>query len=157
MEIEPTLTPNINFSDSIIREQGSGKLTLVGTFQRFNVQQFPFQPAPFFVTVALANLRGKLQGFKMSVRLQHKSSGHVIFSPSSSFINLEQLQIGPRLEQVGSSAVPETHPPALEISPTARLEFFYGKEGDLVGWRRYKTKLLKELDVEPFGTSFDTS
>ena len=82
MEIEPTITPNINFSDGVIREQGTGKLTLVGTFQHFNVQQFPFQPAPFFVTVTVANLRGKLQGFKMAIRLQDKSSGYVVASSS---------------------------------------------------------------------------
>jgi hypothetical protein len=82
MEIEPTVISNINFSDGVIREQGSGKLTLVGTFHHFNVQQFPFQPAPFFVTVAFANLRGKLQGFKIAIRLEDKSSGLVIASAS---------------------------------------------------------------------------
>jgi hypothetical protein len=78
MEIEPTVVPNINFSDGVIREQGSGKLTLVGTFHHFNAPKFPFQPPPFFVTVALANLRGKLQGFKVAIRLEDKSSGQVV-------------------------------------------------------------------------------
>jgi hypothetical protein len=92
MEIEPTVIPNINFSDGVIREQGTGKLTLIGTFQHFNVQQFPFQPAPFFVTVALANLRGKLQGFKIAIRLQDKSSGHVVASTSGEIGSAAELK-----------------------------------------------------------------
>src|SRR4051812_27796774 len=82
MEIEPTLIPNINFSDGVIREQGTGKLTLIGTFQHFNVDKFPFQPPPFCVTIVLANLRGRLQGFKVAIRLQEKSSGYVVASSS---------------------------------------------------------------------------
>jgi hypothetical protein len=92
MEIEPTLPANINFSDGVIREEGTRKLTLVGTFQHFNVQQFPFQPAPFYVTVALANLRGKLQGFKLAIRLEDKSSGQVVASASGEIGSTAELK-----------------------------------------------------------------
>jgi hypothetical protein len=80
MELEPILTPNITFSDGIIREHGSNKLTLIGTFHQFTVQQFPFQPVPFFVTVCVSNLRGKLQNFKIAIRIEDKSSGYVVAS-----------------------------------------------------------------------------
>ena len=92
MEIEPTLPANINFSDAVVREEGTRKLTLIGTFQHFNVQQFPFQPAPFYVTVALANLRGKLQGFKIAIRLEEKSSGHVVASSSGEIGSTAELK-----------------------------------------------------------------
>ena len=92
MEIEPTLPANINFSDGVLREEGTRKLTLIGTFQHFNVQQFPFQPAPFYVTVALANLRGKLQGFKITIRLEDKSSGHVVASASGEIGSTAELK-----------------------------------------------------------------
>jgi hypothetical protein len=80
MEIEPVLTSNVNFSDGVIREEVSGKLTLVGTFDHFNANQFPFQAPPFFVTVALANFRGKLDGYKIALRIEEKSSGLVVAS-----------------------------------------------------------------------------
>lgn len=80
MEIEPIVTPNIIFSDGVIREEGSGKFTLVGTFDQFNAPQLPFQPFPFFVTVSLSNFRGELKSYKIAVRLEEKSSGHVVAS-----------------------------------------------------------------------------
>ncbi len=80
MEIEPTITPNITFSDGVIREHGSNKLTLIGTFHQFTAPRFPFQPLPFFVTICLSNLRGKLDHYKTAIRIEEKSSGFVVAS-----------------------------------------------------------------------------
>src|ERR1700694_4333023 len=80
MEIEPTIPPNVIFSDGLIREERTGKFTLIGTFHHFNPTGFPFQSPPFFVTVSLSNFRGKLDQFKIAIRIEDKSSGHVVFS-----------------------------------------------------------------------------
>lgn len=80
MEIEPTVTSNINFSDAVIREHGTGKISLIGTFDKFNVPKFPFQPPPFFITVCLSNFHGKLDKFNVAIRLEQKSSGYVVAS-----------------------------------------------------------------------------
>jgi len=80
MEIEPIITPNVNFSDGLIREDRTGKLTLVGTFHYFNPPRLPFTPPPFFITVGLSNFRGKLDRYKVVIRLEEKSSGHVVVS-----------------------------------------------------------------------------
>src|SRR5713101_5650928 len=80
MEMEPTIPPNVIFSDGVIREERTGKLTLVGTFHHFNPPVFPFNPAPFWITVSLGNFRGKLDRLKIAIRIEDKSSGHVIFS-----------------------------------------------------------------------------
>src|SRR6266516_6917575 len=79
MEIEPTIPPSVIFSDGVIREERTGKLTLVGTFHHFNPPNFPFRPPPFFITVSLANFRGKLDRFKIALRVEDKSSGFVVF------------------------------------------------------------------------------
>ena len=80
MEIEPTIPPSVIFSDGVIREERTGKLTLVGTFHHFNPPTFPFRPPPFFITVSLSNFRGKLDRFKIAIRVEDKSSGYVVFS-----------------------------------------------------------------------------
>jgi hypothetical protein len=80
MEIEPTIPPSVIFSDGVIREDRTGKLSLIGTFHHFNPPGFVFQPPPFFITVSLANFRGSLDRFKITIRIEDKSSGHVIFS-----------------------------------------------------------------------------
>ena len=80
MEIEPTIPPSVIFSDGVIREERTGKLTLVGTFHHFTPATFPFQPPPFFITVSLSNFRGKLDRFKIAIRVEDKSSGYVVFS-----------------------------------------------------------------------------
>ena len=81
MEIEPTIPPSVIFSDGVIREERTGKLTLVGTFHHFNPPTpFPFRPPPFFITVSLSNFHGKLDRFKIAIRVEDKSSGYVVFS-----------------------------------------------------------------------------
>ena len=81
MEIEPTIPPSVIFSDGVIREERTGKLTLVGTFHHFNPPTpFPFRAPPFFITVSLSNFRGKLDRFKIAIRVEDKSSGYVVFS-----------------------------------------------------------------------------
>ena len=80
MELEPVLAPNIILSDGAIRELGTNKISLIGTFHNFNCPHFPFQTSPFFVTVSLTNLRGKLEGFKIAIRIEHKASSLVAAS-----------------------------------------------------------------------------
>ena len=82
MEIEPTIPPGVIFSDGVIREDRTGKLTFIGTFHHINPPGFPFMFPPFFTTVSLSNFRGKLDGFKIAIRLEDKSSGYVVFSAS---------------------------------------------------------------------------
>ncbi|SRR6266498_4414116 len=77
MEIEPKLTPNIVLSDFVLRDQATGKYTLVGTFDEFNLPAFPFQPPPFFVTVSLSSFRGRLQRYKISISIEEKASGEI--------------------------------------------------------------------------------
>jgi len=79
--MEPVICPAIIFCDSIIREEGTGKFTLVGTFQFFNAQQFPlFIPTGFCVLAMLDNLSPGLKLLKVTVRIEETSSGLTLAS-----------------------------------------------------------------------------
>src|SRR6266498_844399 len=87
MDIEPIITPNIVLSDNVIREQDTGKFTLVGMFDQLNPPHFPFQSPLFFVTVSLSNFRGKLNGYKVAIRIEEKSSGYVVASAGGEIVS----------------------------------------------------------------------
>jgi len=82
-ESEPTLLQFIVFSDLVIREQGSGKSSLIGTFELFNVPSFPFQAPAFFVTIGITNVHlSRAVGeapkeVNVNVRVEDRQSGHV--------------------------------------------------------------------------------
>jgi len=64
----PELSVGIFLSDSVIREENTGKLSLIGGFQFFNSSTFPFQGQPFVVTVGLRNVPENRQfGIKVAV------------------------------------------------------------------------------------------
>ena len=54
--VSPKLSGGIIFSDGAIREHGTNKLTLIGSFQILNAPVFPFTSLPFQVTALVENL-----------------------------------------------------------------------------------------------------
>jgi len=62
MNVEPTLTQGIIFSDLVIKEQGTGKSTIVGSFGAYNLPQVPMQVPPFFTTVFVTNITPRRRG-----------------------------------------------------------------------------------------------
>jgi lysyl-tRNA synthetase, class II len=97
-------------------------------------------------------------GAPQSLPIELNDTGDVVFSPSPSALNLREIQLSPHSEQGRSSAgTGNFTSDATTRSATGRSGFFFGREGDLVSWRRYKTELLRELGIEPFGNSFDVS
>ncbi len=81
MDSEPKA--NIILSDWLVREEGSGKLTLVGIFHRFRPPAVPFRTGRFFATVGLTNLRGVLKTVNVTLRIEERGTAHVIFSASA--------------------------------------------------------------------------
>jgi hypothetical protein len=80
MNFEPTLTQGIIFSDMVIREQGTGKSTLVGTFGCYNLPQFPVQIPPFYATVLVANLTPDVSTLDVAARVENPQNGMVLAS-----------------------------------------------------------------------------
>src|SRR5271170_3466790 len=77
MDSEPVLPPAIIFSDSAIRDQATGKLTLVGIFQRFQSAKIPFTTPPFFATVFVTNIAGEIESLPVTMNIED-SDGKII-------------------------------------------------------------------------------
>ncbi len=68
-ETKPALCPAIIFSEKVIREAGTGKLSIINSFQKFIGPKFPFAVPPFVVTVSIGQFAGKLDKLKLSVEV----------------------------------------------------------------------------------------
>ncbi len=77
---EPALMPGILLSDSVIREMGTGKCTFIGSFQMYNLPQFPFQVPPFFVTAFVANLGPEVKALDITIRVENPQNSMVLAS-----------------------------------------------------------------------------
>lgn len=89
MPLEPVLCHGIILSDGVIREHGTGKLSLIGCFTTYNFPIFPVVAPPFVVTVLLTNLEGQLQGFPITVRIEAGQTGYVLAN-SMAQLNTDQ-------------------------------------------------------------------
>jgi len=78
MTFEPTLTPAIVFSDSVIKEQGTGKSVIIGSFGVYNLPQFPFPVPPFFATVFVTNLTPDVKELDITARVENPQNGLVL-------------------------------------------------------------------------------
>src|SRR5437667_157611 len=81
MDVEPKLV-GIVFSDYVIREHGTGKLTLVGCFSVYNARQFPFTSPRFFVTTSFTNLHGHIDALRVTARIEDPQSSLVLGNTS---------------------------------------------------------------------------
>ena len=80
----------------VIREQGTGKLTLVGCFNMFNAPKFPFVTPLFFVTPFITNLRPPLKSLDVTVRIVAPVSAYVLSNTSG---HAEIRQDAPPIKQ----------------------------------------------------------
>src|SRR5207249_5153889 len=74
--------PAILLSDASIVERGTNKRSIIGTFEELKFPQFPATYGRFFITAWIANLIGTLSELEFTVRIEEKTSAHVIFSNS---------------------------------------------------------------------------
>ena len=79
-QAEPKVCDGIVFSDAVIREEGTGKHSIIGSFQHFTIPKVPFLAPPFFVTVTFTNLRPPLEKLHLTVRMEDSKTGHVVAS-----------------------------------------------------------------------------
>jgi hypothetical protein len=67
---EPVLPSAILFSDLIVREERTRKLSLIGCFQHFYSTKFPITVAPFYISVFVTNLFGELGAMTATARIE---------------------------------------------------------------------------------------
>jgi hypothetical protein len=86
--LKPTLAPAIIFSEKVIREAGTGKLSIINSFQKFIGPKFPFAVPPFAVTVSIGQLSGKLEKLKLAVEIVDET-GEAIIPPVTAEVGTE--------------------------------------------------------------------
>src|SRR5262245_24547459 len=82
LKSEPAVVPAILLSDVSIVEQRTNKRSIVGTFEQFIFPQFPATYGRFFVTAWISNIIGTISELELTIRIEAKTSAHVIFSNS---------------------------------------------------------------------------
>jgi hypothetical protein len=70
---------SIILSDLVIKEQGTGKTSLIGIFNNLGVPHFPFPTPSFYATVALTNLTASaVKEFNIVIRIEDPLTGGVL-------------------------------------------------------------------------------
>ncbi len=111
---EPVLCPAILLSDLVVREKVTEKLSLVNSFGQLRLPKFPFPTPPFFITVWLTHLRGRVPRLDIATRIEEPKSGHVLASASG------QIQFPPEAPLFDEQTVldlPIPMPPFLVPQP----------------------------------------
>jgi hypothetical protein len=75
--VEPVCV-SITLSDLVIREQGTGKLSLIGTFTHFNADEFPFSAPPFCITSLITNVGAAAFPLNVEVRIEDSDGGEAL-------------------------------------------------------------------------------
>jgi hypothetical protein len=91
MNSEPTLTPAIIFSDSAIRDQVTGKLTLAGIFQHFQTPKIPFISPSFFATVFVTNIGGEIESLPVTMNIEDLE-GQIISTATGHISGASQVE-----------------------------------------------------------------
>ena len=73
MPDDSELVASIVLCDGIIKEEGSGKLTLVGCFHALGALQFPLMHPGMTALISLTNFQTRTINFDVTVRLQDKT------------------------------------------------------------------------------------
>ncbi len=129
MDSEPTCSAII-FSDSVIREHGTGKLSFIGSFQGFNVPGFPFVTPRFFITVFISNLRPTTKELNVTVDLRQVKAG-VVASCNAHLGSLENAS-GFNPKMVVEIPIPF---PSVQFPAKGEYEVEVRVDGEIVGHR----------------------
>ena len=89
------LASSILLSDMAVREEGTGKLSIIGSFQGFNAASLPFVSPRFFVVVAITNFVKTPKAFDVTARIEDPRTGHVVGSVSA-HLQIKEGAIVPR-------------------------------------------------------------
>ena len=126
--VKPVLL-NIILCDSIIREENTHKLTLIGLFNSINARNFPCMHHKFHLYVAFTEIEGQAEG---KVMLVQEETNKV-------FMNMKgQIESPNRLAVVELNFAIENMP--LPKAGFYRFEFWVGEY--LLGHRRFRVQQI---------------
>jgi len=137
---EAVVAPRIILSDRVIREDGTGKLSLIGCFDAFISQDFPFQSVPFFASVAITNITGFPKQLNIVLRIE-TPEGHVV---ASSQVQLTKKPDAPQIPRHGVIDV---------IFPFATVRFDSPGVFDLICLVSNEVIAKRQFEVKPLTSS----
>lgn len=134
--MEPVICPAIIFCDTIVKEEGTGKFSMVGSFEFFHAPQFPlFIPMGFCVFVLLDNLTPGLKLLKVTVRIEDANSGHTVASAVGT-VNMPQGYDPSGVLNVPFRLAPISFPSAGNYQAVVLID------NEIIGKRRLPVKVL---------------
>jgi hypothetical protein len=75
---EPVIL-GITFADMVIQQVGTGKYSLIGCFNQYFSNGFPFIVPPFITFVSITNVKGKFEKqISVTARFEDSKTGHVL-------------------------------------------------------------------------------
>lgn len=78
MNSDPVIL-GITLCDTVIQQAGTGKHSLIGCFNQYNSNMFPFIVPPFFTFISITNIKGKYdKQISVTVRIEDPTTGHVL-------------------------------------------------------------------------------
>jgi hypothetical protein len=80
MPPEMLICRGLIFSDLVIKDVNTGKLSLINCFSNLNAPGFPFQGPMFFVTALVSGISAGVKTIPFSLSIIEKESGERIFN-----------------------------------------------------------------------------
>ncbi len=141
-EIEPAVLNAIMLWDHVIREAGTGKVSLIGCFNVFHTVAFPFPAPKFFVTPFLTNFSGRQEAFNLAVRIEDPHSGHVYSSvEGSAEVNTDKEDFTFDRDQVMDFPVPPFEGVTFREAGTKKVVVLIN--GGIIGERQFNVVKLE--------------
>ena len=139
---KPGLCPAISFSEKVIREAGSGKLSIINSFQSFNGPQFPFAAPPFIVTASFSNLSGKLERVKASVEVLD-ADGKPVGAPISGEFGSDREVLPDDIFDLSFLV------PSISFEKEGVYQILFRIGDDLLGQRALPARLIQRPEAGP--------
>ena len=139
IESEPSVVPAILLSDFVIVEQGTGKRSLIGTFDQLSFPQFPAKVGRFFVSVWVSNIEGTVTEMELTIHIKAKGSAHVVFSSSGKISFQKETKFERSVTMATSSPVIGATFPTPGVYSVVLL-----LNGDEAGFRDFNVKQISQ-------------
>jgi hypothetical protein len=85
MPPEPLACKGLILSDLVIRDAGTGKISVINCFTAFNAAGFPFQSPPFYLTAQLSGIARHPKPIRFGVSIKKRDVDVYVLNVSGQF------------------------------------------------------------------------
>jgi hypothetical protein len=134
-KFEPVVTSGIVFSDYVIRDQHTRKLTLVGIFQRFICSKLPFTAPAFFVTAFATNMRGRVEEMPATLKIENEE-GRTLCTTSGRIYTKASIVARHNVAEIAFSV------PSMEFRKIGVYHVKVSISREVIGQRTFQVRLI---------------